>query len=99
MFENPVRLNQHITNDAGVERVVLSLRMPNVNAYAERWVRPAKDEALSRMMLSSKGSPRHVLNAYMGRYHRHLAASAALVPDRPGWRRGQGFGRRGGLQR
>ena len=35
---------QHIIDDAGVERVVLPPRSPNLNAYAERWVRSVKDE-------------------------------------------------------
>jgi putative transposase len=42
---------QQIIDDAGVERVVLPPRSPNLNAYAERWIRSVKDEALSRMIL------------------------------------------------
>src|SRR5438552_11477004 len=33
------------------EPVPLPVRSPNLNAYAERWVRSVKDEALSRMIL------------------------------------------------
>ena len=36
---------QQIIDDAGVERVVLPPRSPNLNAYAERWVRSVKEEA------------------------------------------------------
>jgi transposase InsO family protein len=35
---------QQIIDDAGVERVVLPPRSPNLNAYAERWVRSVKEE-------------------------------------------------------
>jgi putative transposase len=33
---------QHIIDDAGVKRVVLPPRSPNLNAHAERWVRSVK---------------------------------------------------------
>src|SRR5256886_17631149 len=56
---------QHIIDDAGVERVPLPARSPNLNAYAERWVRSVKDEALSRMILFGENSLWHVLNAYV----------------------------------
>jgi len=59
---------QQIINDAGVERVVLPPRSPNLNAYAERWIRSVKDEALSRMILFGEDSLRHVLNEYMDHY-------------------------------
>lgn len=36
---------------AGVTRVPLPPRSPNLNAYAERWVRSVKEEALSRLIL------------------------------------------------
>ena len=60
---------QQIIDDAGVERVVLPPRSPNLNAYAERWIRSVKDEALSRMILFGEASLRHVLNEYMDHDH------------------------------
>ena len=60
---------QQIIDDAGVERVVLPPRSPNLNAYAERWVRSVKDEVLSRMILFGEGSLWHVLNEYVEHYH------------------------------
>ena len=42
---------QQIIDEAGVERVVLPPRSPNLNAYAERWVRSVKEECLARLML------------------------------------------------
>jgi len=53
----------------GIERVVLPPRSPNLNAYAERWVRSVKDEALSRMILFGENSLWHVLNEYVDHYH------------------------------
>ena len=60
---------QQIIDDAGIERVVLPPRSPNLNAYAERWVRSVKDEALSRMILFGENSLWHVLNEYVDHYH------------------------------
>ena len=60
---------QQIIDTAGVKRVPLPARSPNLNAYAERWVRSVKDEALSRMILFGEGSLRHVLNEYVEHYH------------------------------
>ena len=37
---------QQLIDEAGVERVVLPPRSPNLNAYAERWVRSVKEERL-----------------------------------------------------
>src|SRR5919201_210804 len=60
---------QHIIDTAEVTRVPLPPRSPNLNAYAERWVRSVKDEALSRMILFGEASLRHVLKEYADYYH------------------------------
>jgi transposase InsO family protein len=60
---------QQLIDDAGVERVVLPPRSPNLNAYAERWIRSVKDEALARLILFGESSLRHVLNEYVDHYH------------------------------
>src|SRR2546425_1000522 len=52
-----------------VECIVLPPRSPNLHAYAERWVRSVKDEALSWLMLFDEGSLQHVLHAYVDHYH------------------------------
>jgi len=58
-----------IIDAAGLKRIPLPARSPNLNAYAERWVRSVKDEALSRMILFGEGSLRHMLSEYMEHYH------------------------------
>jgi transposase InsO family protein len=60
---------QQIIDEAGVTRVPLPPRSPNLNAYAERWIRSVKDEALSRMILFGEASLRHVLREYVDHYH------------------------------
>jgi hypothetical protein len=52
-----------------VKRVPLPPRSPNVNAYAERWVRSVKEEALSQMVLFGERSLRHVLTEYVTHFH------------------------------
>src|SRR5215831_6314721 len=60
---------QQIIDTAGVKRVPLPPRSPNLNAYAERWVRSVKDEALSHLILFGEGSLRHALQEYVAHYH------------------------------
>jgi len=60
---------QHTVDSAGVMRVVLPPRSPNLNAYAERWVRSVKEEVLSRLILFGESTLRHVLNEYVDHYH------------------------------
>ena len=44
-------------------------RSPNLNAYAERWVRTVKEECLSRFILLSEHSLTHILKEYVAHYH------------------------------
>ena len=60
---------QHIIHAAGVQRVPLPPRSPNLNAYAERWVRSVKEECLSRLILFGEASLRHALHEYVEHYH------------------------------
>ena len=60
---------QWILDDAGVTRVPLLPRSPNLNAYAGHWVRSVKDEALSRMMLFGERSLWYTLQQYADHYH------------------------------
>jgi hypothetical protein len=40
-----------------------------LNAYAERWIRSVKDEALSRMVLFGERALHHVLAEYGAHFH------------------------------
>src|SRR2546426_11132769 len=60
---------QQIIDTAGVKRVPLPARSPNLNAYAERWVRSVKEECLSRFILFSEHSLSHILKEYVAHYH------------------------------
>ena len=43
-----------------VEPLVLPARSPNLNAYAERWVRSVKEECLSKVILFGERSLRRI---------------------------------------
>ena len=45
------------------------MRAPNCNAFAERFVRPIKDECLDRMILFGEASLRRALREYGEHYH------------------------------
>jgi putative transposase len=52
-----------------VEPLMLPARSPNLNAYAERWVRSVKEECLSNVVLFGEGSLRRALGEYVEHYH------------------------------
>jgi hypothetical protein len=45
------------------------LRVPNLNAFAERWVTSVKDDCLSKLILFGEMSLRRVLREYLVHYH------------------------------
>jgi transposase InsO family protein len=60
---------QQIIDAAGVTRVPLPPRSPNLNAYAERWVRSVKEECLSRLILFGERSLHRALTEYVTHFH------------------------------
>jgi putative transposase len=86
---------QQIIDGAGVTRVPLPPRSPNLNAYAERWVRSEKEECLSRLILFGEASLRHALTQYVEHFHHernHQGQGNVLLfptinqdPAREGW--------------
>ena len=60
---------RNLLNDAGVEVVRLPYRSPNLNAYAERFVRSIKDECLNRMIFFGERSLRKATIDYTAHYH------------------------------
>jgi len=59
-----------ILTSSGVQPVRLPLRSPNLNAYAERFVRSIKEECLHRVVLLSESHLRLVIQEYVEHYHR-----------------------------
>jgi transposase InsO family protein len=52
-----------------IEPLALPARSPNLNAYAERWVRSVKEECLSKVILFGERSLRHALSDYVDHFH------------------------------
>jgi hypothetical protein len=52
----------------GVKCLPLPARSPNLNAYAERWVRSIKEECLSKLILFGENSLRRVVSEFLEHY-------------------------------
>ena len=58
-----------ILRASGVEPVKLPARSPDLNAFAERWVRSVKEECLSKLILFGEGSLKRALAQFLEHYH------------------------------
>ena len=56
--------------DAGTKLVRLPPRSPNLNAYAERWIRGIRERCLDKMIFFGEASLRSAIDAYLIHYHR-----------------------------
>jgi putative transposase len=63
------RVFRRMLKDAGVKVVRLPARSPDLNSYAERWVRSVKSECLSRVIPLGERHLRHTLKSYLIQYH------------------------------
>jgi transposase InsO family protein len=71
----------------GVESVKLPPRSPNLNAYAERFVRTIKESCLDRLVLFGEGSLRKAISEFMAHYHmerHHQGLANRLIRPKPG---------------
>jgi putative transposase len=88
---------RRLIQDDGTKAIRLPPMSPNLNAYAERFVRSIKDECLDRMIFIGQGSLRHAVAEYMEHYHgernhqglenRLIYAPASVTADDAGIRR------------
>ncbi len=60
---------RELLKDAGVQSVRLPPRSPNLNAYAERFVRTIKETCLDRMIFFGEDSLRRAINEFAEYYH------------------------------
>jgi transposase InsO family protein len=58
-----------ILESVGIKTVRLPARSPNLNAYAERYVRTIKEACLNRMILIGEGSLRGAVSEFVVHYH------------------------------
>jgi transposase InsO family protein len=61
---------REILKSGGVESVRLPARSPNLNAFAERFVRTIKESCLDQMILMGEGSLRRAVSEFVEHYHR-----------------------------
>jgi transposase InsO family protein len=72
--------------DAGVRSVKLPPRSPNLNAYAERFVRSIKESCLERLILFGESSLRTAVQHFVVHYHRernHQGLGNRLIQPEP----------------
>ena len=60
---------RQLVEQAGTTIIRLPPRSPNLNAYAERFVRSIKQECISRLIFFGEASLRRALREYMAHYH------------------------------
>jgi len=58
-----------IIGSGRVKALVLPAHSPNLNAYAERWLRSVKEECLSKLILFGERSLQRALSGYVAHYH------------------------------
>jgi len=60
---------RELIESGSVETILLPARSPNLNSFAERWVRSVKEECLSRLILFGESSLPRALQQYIVHYH------------------------------
>ena len=60
---------RQVIEAGSVKTLTLPPRSPNLNAYAERWVRSVKEECLAKLILLGEDSLRRALRDYEAHYH------------------------------
>src|SRR5205807_3067668 len=60
----PARKRASSDPRGSVKTLALPPRSPNLNAYAERWVRSVREECLAKLILLGEGSLRRTLRVY-----------------------------------
>jgi transposase InsO family protein len=95
-----------VLSSEGIQCLTLPSRSPNLNAFAERWVRSVKQECLSKLILFGESSLQRALAEFLAHYHserNHQGKDNALLfpaPSRQGRHRNiRCYERLGGLLR
>src|ERR1039457_5836830 len=67
--DNPARGYDRILNTASIAVVKLPPHFPNLNAFAERFVKTIKTECVEQFVLFDVNSLQHVIRDYLAHYH------------------------------
>ena len=70
---DPLYAEQFVSmlGEAGIESVKLPPRAPNLNGYAERFVRTIKEGCLDQMIFFGEESLRQAIHEFVIHYHRN----------------------------
>ena len=82
-----------VLENAGAEPVRLPPRSPNLNAFAERFVRSAKDECINRMIFFGEKSLRRAISQFAEHHHaerNHQGLGNTLIEPEEGVGGGRG---------
>jgi putative transposase len=60
---------RELIESGNVKPIRLPARSPNLNSYAERWVRSVKEECLAKLILFGESSLRRALQQYLLHFH------------------------------
>ena len=88
---------RRLIRDDGTKVIRLPPMPPNLNAYAERFVRSIKDECLNRMIFIGQASLRRAVAEYVDHYHgerNHQGLGNGLIRAVPSSVQGVGMVRR-----
>jgi len=66
---------RELIESGSVKPIRLPARSPNLNSYAERWVRSVKEECLTKLILFGESSLRRALHQYLLHYHEEAEPS------------------------
>src|SRR5664279_3816136 len=80
------RVFRGMFKDAGVKVVELPARSPDLNSYAERWIRRLRSECLSRIIPLGERHLRNLISEYLAHYHgerNHQGLGNRLIEPRP----------------
>jgi putative transposase len=83
-----------LLQDEGVELIRLPAKSPNLNAYAERFMRSLKEECLDRLIFFGEHALRNAVNQFLDHYHRernHQGLDNQLIDpgEEVGWSAGK----------
>ena len=73
---------RRLIRDTGTKVIRLPPMSPNLNAYAERFVRSMKHECLDRMIFVGQASLRHAVDEFMAHYKYASFCPSRYVIDR-----------------
>ena len=77
---------RELVEEGGTEVIRLPPRSPNLNAYAERFVRSIKEECLGKMIFVGQASLRRAITEYMTHFHaerNHQGLENRLIRAQP----------------